>query len=245
MSSNKSKQKKQAQKIAKEKAKIIRKYVPALSKIDLRKQLTPSQKGLVTKAFSEYEKLTKRPVKIFRSKNIAKLKTAQQVSQHSGNIKFNVAFVPSATKDAKIAVKDDKLVIRSKYVDEIHIEFNMRSLAQNPTKEIQRIIDKYPEFTSFVLMAGESIWNGPIHRDLASEKMAQLMHRYDDGGIKLKTDRSNHYTKWAVGMRGYSAKNQRDIQGHVADYRKKNKKILDEKRKARKAKKAREIYRGK
>lgn len=234
MSRKKTDAKKASQKIAKQKAKILRPYLSKLKGVDLRHNLTAAQKGFITKAFDEYETLTKRPVKVYRPKSKAKLSTAQKVSQH-GTTKFDVAFVPTATKDATINIKGDKLVIRSKYVDEIHIEFNMRDLAANPKREIQRVIAMHPEFSSFVLMAGESIWNGPIHRDLAVEKMAQLMERYAEGGAKLKKDHSNHFTKWAVGVRAYKAKNQRDIHSHVGDFKKENKRILVQRAAKRKA----------
>lgn len=234
MSSKKTADKRRSQKIAKEKAKALRPYLSKLKSVDLRRNLTPAQKGYITKAFAEYELLTRRPVKVYKPKSKEKLKTAQKISQH-GNVKFDVAFVPTAAKDAKIKIKKDRLIIQSKYVDEIQIEFNMLALARDPAKEIKRVIDANPEFQSFVLMAGESIWNGPIHRDLAVMKMAQLMERYADGGAKLKSDRSNHYTKWAVGVRAFKSKNQRDIHSHVAEFKKANKAILEKRAKQRKA----------
>lgn len=209
----------QAKQIYKAQIKEMRPYLKKLRGIDLRKNLSASQKGYVTKAWGEYQDLTLRPTKVFRTKNKKKLKTVQEFSRHSGQVKFDVAFIPTSHKNARIKIKGDHLVISSKYVDEIPIFFNMRAMATDPKTEIDRLIAKYPECKQFVLQAGEYLWNGGISAGLFADKVIPLLERYSPGGAGYeKRGPNSHYTNWALGMNGYIAHNQKDIADYLKEY---------------------------
>ena len=217
-------QKKLAQKAYKEAAKEMRPYLKRLKQYDLRHNLSSGQKAYIKAAWREYEQLTKRPTKVYRTKNKAKLKIAQRASQHEGKVKFDVAFVPTVSQNARVTVKGDTLIISSKYIDEFKIPFNMVNLASDPAKEIQRVINKYPDIKAFVMMAGEFIFNGPVDRDLAFEKVYNHLMRYAPGG-SVYEDKNNklhgpnhHYLNWAFGMQGFKSKNQANINEYSKKY---------------------------
>lgn len=224
--------------IYKNKVKEMRPYLKGLKTIDLRRNLSSAEKGYVTKAWNEYQDLTLRPTKIFRTKNKKKLKKIQEFSRHSGQVKFDVAFIPTSHKDAKIKIKGDNLIISSKYVDEIPILFNMRNMATDPRKEIERLIAKYPECRQFVLHAGEYLWNGGIATTLFADKVIPLLERYSPGGAGYeKRGPNSYYTNWAFGMNGYISKNQKDIAQYLFEYHNVNKSNKKRRRSVRRQRK--------
>lgn len=211
--------KKQSKLIHKKQVKEMRPYLSKLRDIDLRKELTSGQKSYVTKAWNEYQALTLRPTKIFRTRNKKKLETVQKASQHVGKVKFDVAFIPTADQHAKVSVKGDKLIISSRFVDEIKIPFNMKALATDPEKEIRRVMDENPEYQQFVLMCGEYIWNGGISRGRVIDRIVPHLMRYIPGGEGYeKRGPNSHFLNWAVGLRGYKAKEQRNIEDYLRAY---------------------------
>ena len=217
-------QKKQAKLIYKTKIKEMRPFLKKLKNIDLREELTAAQKGFVTKAWKEYSALTLRPTKIYRSKKKSNLDLAQKASQHSGKVKFDVAFVPTVNNTAKVIIKNGNMIVRSKYIDEIKILFNMTALITNPEKELARVLAKNPEYSQFVLMAGEYIWNGGISRSKTQERVLQQLMRYAPGGEGFeKRGPNSFYGNWAFGLKGFKAKDQLDIEQYLSAYNKASK----------------------
>lgn len=217
-------QAKQAKLIYKEKAKEMRPYLKRLRDIDLRKEPTPAQKGYIQKAWNEYRQLTLRPTKVYRSQNKTKLKTVQKITHRDSKVKFDVAFVPTVSENAKIELRGDKLIIKSRYIEEAEIPFNMKALAANPEKELERVIAANPEYTQFVLMAGKYLWNGGIDRQLVKERVLHQLLRYVPGGAGYeKRGPNSHYENWAFGLLGFKAKNQLATEQYLSAYHKKAK----------------------
>lgn len=234
-------QKQLAAAIYKAKAKEMRPYLKKLRKWDLRKNLSKYQKSLINAAWQEYSALTLRPTKVYRSKNKKKLEIAQKASQHTGKVKFDVAFVPTISQKARIKIRGDSMIVSSPYVDEIKIPFNMVALANDPKSEIERILKKYPEFSQFVLMAGEYIWNGPIDRSRVMEKVYNQLMKYAPGGSVYDNPNhknhgeNHHFLNWAFGLKGFRAKKQSAVNDYVREYHKaKNEKIKTRKSDKRK-----------
>lgn len=232
-------QKKLAEKIYKEKLKEMRPYLKKLKQVDLRKSLSPSQKSFISRAWSDYEILTLRPIKIYRTKSKKKLRIAQRASQHTGHTKFDVAFVPTADPKGKIEIKGDSLIVSSQFVDEKKIPFNMLALAADPMREIQRVIDANPEYASFVMMAGEFIYNGPVSRDLMSSKAYEMAMRYAPGGASYEHGKNagpnHHYLNWFFGMKAFKAKNQKSIEEYTGAFNNAVKRTKMERKKKRRA----------
>lgn len=213
--------KKNAQKIAKAQIKELRPYLKSLRKIDLRKSISAGQKSYITKAWQEYQALTIRPTKIYRTKDKKRLKMVQNASQHIGKVNFDVAFIPTINASATVKVKGDKIIVSSKYVDEIKILFNMRAMAENPEAELQRVLRENPEYDQFVLMAGEYIWNGGISRGRVIDRILPQLMRYTPGGAGYeKRGPNSHYLNWAIGLRGLKAKRQESVEDYLRDYNK-------------------------
>lgn len=217
-------QAKAAKAIYKKQIKEMRPYLKRLKGYDLRKDLAPAQKAYVTRAWHEYQALTLAPHKIFKSKNRKKMDVVRKVANRDATVKFDVAFVPTVNKDAKISVKGDRLIVKSRYVEEIEIMFDMAALAADPEKELRRVLAENPEYSQFVLMAGKFIWNGGISRGRVVERIIPHLMRYIPGGEGYEKRGPNSlFTNWAIGLRGYKGKNQKGVEEYLSAYhRKKN-----------------------
>jgi len=239
-------QKRLAKAIWRDKIKEMRPYLKKLRKIDLRHNLSTGQKSFVSKAWADYQALTIRPTKVYRTKNKAHIKIASELYHGNRKVHFDVAFIPTADTKAKIKFnKKGDMILSSKYVDEVSIKFNMFNMAVDPEKEIARVLVANPEYSDFIIMADEYLYNGAISRSLIDKELLKLMSRYQPGGSvydnpRAKNSGPNHHWKnWLLGIKGFKAKNQQAI----ADYRKAynqavgaNKKKRNKANRARKAK---------
>lgn len=235
-------QKQLATKIYKKKAQEMRPYLKKLKGFDLRKELSPHQKAYISRAWDEYQALTLRPHKVYKSKDKKRLDTARKIANRDSTVKFDVAFIPTVNDTARIKVKGDKLIVSSKYVEEAEILFNMKALATDPEKEIKRVLDANPEYDQFVLMAGKFIWNGGISRGRVADRVIPHLMRYIPGGEGYeKRGPNSHFTNWAFGLRGYKGKSQDSVENYLAAY---NKAVKARKADAKKARRARGIKYG-
>lgn len=225
---------KQRRKGAKEKAKVLRQYTDFAWQVDLRKNLTGKQLRKIEKAFAEYTELTSRPHKVIRAKLKSNLKALQDFSQHSGEVKFKVAFVPTADITAKIRVQNGKVVIRNKYVTQRFSAFNMRKLAIDPETEIERAIKSHPKARRFIIKTGEFYYNGPMPAKKVKEKLLEFMARYSPGGIGYeKRGPNSHYENWMIGLETYEYANQDDLDEYITTREKQRKETLQKKKNER------------
>jgi len=226
---------KQTQKIAKEQIKEMRPYLKKLRQIDLRKKVSPQKRSAISKAWQEYQELTTRPFKIYRTKNKKKLNIAQTYSRHEkGKTKFDVAFVPTADPKAKLNFKDDRVIVKSKYVTETVLFFDVRNLAVDPLGEIQNALAKNPNAKQFIIMAGKYLYNGGLARSLVENKILNLMAHYSPGGkIYEKRGPNSHFENWLFGLVAFEAHNQGSINDYRREYGNALAGIKDKKRKQR------------
>lgn len=230
-------QQKLAQKIYKEKIKEMRPYMKALRSIDLRHDITAAQKSFISRAWNEYQELTARPVKVFRTKNKKHLALAQAYSRHEkGKPKFDVAFIPTADPKAKLTFKNDRMTLKSKYVTETTLFFDLKKLAIDPSAEIKRTMDKNKDAKQFIIMAGKYLYNGGLARSLVSDEVMNLMARYSDGGAGLqKRGDNSRWENWLFGLVAFESANQASINQYRLAYRDaKNKKLSERKNLKRK-----------
>jgi len=208
--------KKNSQKLAKEQIKALRPYMDKLKKVDLRKELTPAQKGFITKAWNEYTKLTTRGVKVYRSKNKDNLAAVQKYSRHGldkSAPKFDVAFVPTALDKPKVKVdKKGRVEVSQGYVKETAIYFDIEKLVADPEAEIARVLSENPNSNQFILMAGEYTVNGGLDRGTLVRETLYWINRYSPGGDGYKRRGSNSYfANWLLGAIVVETKNQKDF----------------------------------
>jgi hypothetical protein len=241
-------QAKQSQKILKEQIKKMRPYMASLKKIDLRHNISRGQKSFITKAWNEFDKLTSRPTKIYRTKDKKKLKLAKEFSVQElekGSPKFDVAFIPAASPKVKVKInpKTKEMTLEYKHVRERKKYFDREALVANPDKEIQRILDETPNAKKYVMMVKEFLYNGPIARSLIIQETKRLMERYSPGGENygkqkgIYTGKDNHYKHWLFGLMAYEAVDQKAINEYNAEYHKARRKKLEDKKKDRERRK--------
>lgn len=191
--------KKQAEKLAKIQAKEMRPYLKSMRNIDLRKKLTPTQKGLITKAHNDFLELTARPHKVYKPKTKSKLRKVQTYSNHEkGKTKFDVAFVPTPDPKAKIDVNENFLTITSNGVTEKTVFFDMDSLLANPDKEIARAMRYHKNAKTFIIMAGKYEFNGTLDRTDTPVYIKHFMAKYGDETA------NNYYQNWLHGLKAYA-----------------------------------------
>lgn len=239
--------KKNSEKLAKEQIKAMRPYMDKLKKVDLRKSLTPSQKGFVTKAWNEYTKLTTRSNKVYRTKNKDNLKAVQKYSRHGldkSAPKFDVAFVPTALAKPKVKVdKKGRVEISQGYVKETAIYFDIEKLVINPEAEIQRILAENPNSNQFILMAGEYTVNGGLDRGTLIRETLYWVNRYSPGGEGYKKRGANSYfANWLLGAIVVETKNQKDFLQWIKAY--KDKSNISKKQKSQQRAKFKRKYGG-
>lgn len=209
--------KRYAEKLYKDHVKEMRPYLKTLRKIDLRRNLNGGQKSFVTKAFKDYQELTLRPTKIYRTKNKKKLNLVQQFSRHDPKkTKFDVAFVPSDDPHGKVIVNKNSITVKSRYVSVTSLLFDQKKLAINPDKEIARVLAMKPHAQQFVIMAGAALYNGGLVRSLVNERIQKLMMKYSDETA------NNFYKNWLLGLQAYKAHNQKEVSDYLADFHKQN-----------------------
>lgn len=224
----------QRRKGAKEKAKVLRRYTEFARHIDLRKNLSGKQLRKIEAAFTEYTDLTSRPFKVVRSRKKDNLKALQSFSQHSGTVKFNVAFVPTADVSAKISVKNGKVTIRNKFVKQGFSAFDMRALARDADSEITRAMKKHPKAERFIIKTGEFYYNGPMPKNKVREKLHEFMQRYSPGGKGYERRGENSfYENWMIGLETYEYANQDDLDEYITIREQQKKTILRNKKNER------------
>ncbi len=199
--------KKLKQKKAKEKIKILRPYLKSLKKIDLRKDISPQRIAYIDQAYLDFNELTNRPTKIYRSRDKKKMKIAKIFSQQNyAPTKFDVAFLPAVPDGAKIKIKGGQLIVENKYLTEYKIFFDMTKLAENPEKHINEIIKENSHIDVFVILAGLHEYNGPLPPTRVHEYVIEKMNKYSAG---TPVTNNHHYQNWLFGLSGYVTKNQR------------------------------------
>lgn len=224
----------QRQKGAKEKAKVLRRYAGWADNLDLRGDLTGAQLRKVENAFAEYTELTSRPHKVVRSRKRENLKALQDFSQHTGDNKFKVAFVPTADIEARVSVRNGIVTIRNKFVTQRFSAFNMRLLASEPDAEIERAMSKHRKAERFIIKTGEYHYNGPMPRKKVKEKLLEFMQRYAPGGSGYERRGENsHYENWMIGLETYAYANQDDLDEYIITREKQKREKLREKKNER------------
>jgi len=221
-------EKKQAEKLAKIQAKEMRPYLKSMNKIDLRRKLTPSQKGLITRAHNDFMELTARPHKIYRPKSKSKLRKVQNYSNHEkGKTNFDVAFVPTPDPKARVTVNENYLTIVSNGVREKTVFFNQSDLMNNPDKEIARAMRYHNDAKTFIIMAGKYEFNGTLDKVQTPEYIKFFMTKYGDETA------NNYYQNWMHGLKAYYYSDITKIQEYQERKRKEKTKMKRQRRNKR------------
>ena len=184
-----------------------------------------ARKATVTKYFAEIDRLRSRPNYIFRGRDKEHIERAQEMSQHDPKFKrVKVAFVPfyepsrggPDPKARKIQFNKETIKTDAGYYKRTFVKFDARRLAKASGEEINRAADKVPGADVFAIKAGAFDMPNAYQRRGLSEKVQQLMNRYD--GIKplpsayrsrraIKGDADNpalhHWSRWLIGLVAY------------------------------------------
>lgn len=234
-------QAKQTQKIAKAQIREMRRYLPRLKKIDLRKEISSAQRGAVTKAWQDYQELTSRPFKIYRTKNKRKLAQVETFAGiRQGMTRFKVAFVPSPDPHSKVVFKKDKVILRTKYADISSLDFDVRELAVNFDAEIARVLSLAPNAQQFVLLVGlHKMYQAGMTRGTVASTVRKLMERYSPGSDAYeKRGPNSAWQNWLRGLEVIETRNQGDANAYRKEYSKSARDAQAERRRKRRRNKA-------
>lgn len=185
------------------------------------KDLTPSQKRKITKAWHDYELLTAQPRYIYKptgkGKN-KKLKQAQQMVQEDTTTNFKVAFIPYVPKKLKngklskprITFGKKGIKIQESTHKKIFIPLNPPALVKNPQKEItQAIKDEAPKAQRFSVQAAANEMGVMYDKPNIVKNVIYLMNKYDgkkqllSGRHKGDGPKQHNWRNWLHGINAY------------------------------------------
>jgi hypothetical protein len=196
---------------------------------DLRRTLTPAQKGQITKYHSYIEQLTIRPHQVFRSPNKKHLKAAQEFGQHDPkNKRLKVAFVPNASdermklefnKDGSVTGHTANVIIQNIRIDRVKLA---RAAVQDEDSDdpeasyvaeyLDRLIKKGPKAKVYAIQAGAFEISRTFTRDEVADAIQRYMGKYSSGEDNKN---SNYWGNWLFGVNTYNFKDQ----AAVGEYR--------------------------
>lgn len=174
--------------------KIIRKFTNV--KIDLRKKLTPSQKGTITRYFNIIKEKGQRGF-VFVKESIAKKLSKKNIKKwNKNNPKLKSIFVQMKEGD-KITTIKGNIVISSSFFT--YVIWPVDNLLSNP-KDIDDMAHKFNEMTGPGFTTGYlfELWGNFLHYgtddyDITIEKLYSMAMEYDDTTNILKTIKAKKY----------------------------------------------------
>lgn len=195
---------------------------------DLRhiEEWTPAQRARVRKYYHELQRLTAQPRYVFRARNEQHLKQAQRTSGHDTGYKFKVAFVPytpefdkqGKLKPPQVEFLKEGIRIKQTGYNKLKIPFNKVNLVRNPDKEITRAIAvNAPNAKRFAIDANGNEMRGIYARSFVTEKVVQLMEKYDGirplpkgSGNQGNNPKYHKWDQWLDGLVGYEFASRSD-----------------------------------
>jgi hypothetical protein len=181
--------------------------------LDLRKPLTRGQKTVITKYFTELQRLTNNKpydVQIYRSKNKNKLKKVQELGGQDTHLtKFKVAFVPKTSPQQKIRFnKSGEAYTKGVYVKATFIPLDAEILATDSAIDyVNSVIEKRSE-NSFSIQAGDYEINGTFSKNRVASEVNKLCMRYSN------QDSNNYFGNWLGGLFANEFENQSDLDSY-------------------------------
>lgn len=191
--------------------------------------LTPSQKRKIRNTALEYFDYTQRPNTLEIKPSAKNKKALMELAQQKGK-GWKKVFIPRVDDSQKVVYRNiqgkKKAVLSGNYFDEYTLYWNLKRLAKNPAKEIDRMLRGVPENSMFML-AGKNIIYAPVG---FRKELIDM--------VNIKMFRYGNYQEWMFGVKVISYKNQATESDYLKRKRKnKEKNILNRKRQETKRKK--------
>lgn len=158
----------------KEKMRKLRKYVAF--DYDLRKNIHPNSARKIEKYFDELNALEGLNYKSFIGKTKKQTKTAQTISALSLP-QFKFAAIPKSGEIDIIFDKKGSLKIKGKTSDKTFYPFNQKSLARDPEKEIDRVINQIDE-KQIMIYTGDYYYRRADDPEKIKSYCLKLINRY-------------------------------------------------------------------
>lgn len=192
---------------------------------DLRKKLTPAQKGKITRYYNSIKDMSDGQNYVYRPRSKKNLKLAKQYTD-SQLPQLKVAFIPIHGK-AKVTFNNGKMKIKTGRVTETYLPIDKMLLIENPSEAAQKAIKGRKE-DAFKIQAGKYEISGTQSAAFLADKIKQLGDKYNSG---------NHSAEnWLHGVKAYSFSDQADYADYVKakDAAKKKRIVARRKRKRKK-----------
>lgn len=209
---------------------------------DLRKPLTAAAQRKILKYWRVVDSLKARNHIVYRPRNKANLRAAQQFAQHEEFLpEINAAFIPVADPEsAKLKIRRGKQLrfsVRERGIERESLPFSPFKLARNPAAHIKETLAQEPTATHFAIQAGKYEISAALTRERVAPRVLTLMERYAPGGKDYKQYRhsSNHWSEWLHGLNVYRFPDQAEP-GEFMQRKKQAARTLQKRR--RKAKRA-------
>lgn len=187
--------------IYKRRLKAIRPFVNF--NYDLRKKLTPAQKGKITRYYNEIKDMTDGQHYIYRPRSKKNLKLAKTYTD-SNLPDIKVAFIPTHGK-AQVKFTKNQMKIKTGNVTETYLPVNKETLVINPLKAAEDAIKGRKE-DAFKIQAGKYEISGTHSAELIGREIERLGNAYNSG--------NNSAENWLHGVKAYSFQNQADYSSY-------------------------------
>jgi hypothetical protein len=176
--------------------------------VDLRKELSPSEKRRITTYYNRLIELRNRPHVVYRPRSEAGLKAARDHAGNKGKVLpgFKAIPIPASSPSAtRLSLRAGKIVVRSKNANRVFIPFDDPiELAKNPKQYVESLIARHPQ-KWFELSVGLSTSLGVFERSFIADETAKIMMSY------------NTAKDWLTGLYAINLTKQGTIGDYVAD----------------------------
>ena len=206
--------------------KAIRKFVNF--NYDLRKKLTPSQKGKIRRYYNQILSFQGHSqVHKFRNKTL--LREAQKATLGKVDKNLKIAPIPASSPNQKtrISFKNGEIHINTNHVTTVLVPFNPKNLARNMRGEVKRVLGKRKHKSEmYTIWCGtgpngnkQIVKGGALPYQLVPQKINELMQEYNN------QDNNSYWQNWLTGVFAHSFTNQKSLDNYIDERRADQKKI--------------------
>lgn len=176
------------------KMKELRRYVSF--NYDLRKPLHSSQKAKINRYYKELKEIKNELHREYRPRNKKKLKALVKASGFSDEFKIVPIIESPENQEYSIGYINGEIIFQSKYEKKVFYGFNMRALAENPEKEIDRVLNKI-DADLIAITYGKFESPRSNSKEFIKQDLMYLINAYQET-----------YKKWLQGLFSIKFKNQ-------------------------------------
>lgn len=187
----------------------------------------------INKYFNIVYESTAQPTYAYKPRSDTNRQKAFDYANQKNDKNLKVVFIPVPQQGMKPQLKFNKngLTLKTGFVKTTHIPFNKRKLLEDREKEVERVLNKFPDsFKRFTVQCGQFEYLVASDRGSIDNTVARLMERYGNETA------NNYHGKWLNGLFGYEFENQSTTGAYFAAKSRARKKLQKQRRNIKRSK---------